>query len=255
MKLKERLGRGEHLLGTMITTFEHPDLIKILQNCGYDFAIIDCEHGSYSYETVSRMIGVARAIGFPILVRIPEIRREPVLKFMEMGASGLLLPNAESAEQARTLVSYAKYAPMGQRGVSLTRPHTDFKKVNGREYMAKVNSETILMCQIESAKGVENVESILAVDGIDVAFVGPNDMSQDYGILGEFDDPTMVSAFERILAAAKAAGKAAGVHFGSQDQVAKWAKAGYQMNMCGSDVSALTSGAKASIQYITERSK
>lgn len=254
MNLKERLKSGEKLLGTMVTTIDTPDFMKVLKNCGYDYVLIDCEHGSYSFDAVSRMIGVARPIGLPVLVRIPEIRREHVLKFMEMGASGLLLPNTESAEQAKKLVEYSKYAPMGKRGVSLSRPHADFKKVNGKEYMAQANAETILMCQIESAQGVQNVESIIGVDGIDVAFVGPNDMSQDYGILGEFENPIMISALNRVLEAAKAAGKVAGVHFGKEDPVAKWAKAGYQMNMCNSDIGLLSAGAKASMSYIREHS-
>ncbi len=126
--LKERLRQGEQLLGTMVTTFASPDLAKILQGCGFDYFIIDCEHGSFTTREVANLIAVARGIGMPALVRIPEMRREHALKFMEMGASGLLLPNTESAVQARMLVDCAKYAPLGHRGVSLSRPHPDFKK-------------------------------------------------------------------------------------------------------------------------------
>ena len=174
--LKERLKNGEQVLGTMVTTFVIPDIAKIIQNCGFDFFIVDCEHGSFTTREVANIIAVARSIGMPALVRIPEMRREHALKFMEMGASGLLLPNTETAEQAQMLVDCTKYAPLGHRGVSLSRPHTDFKKVNGPAYMAQANEETILMCQIESRRGVENVEQIIAVEGIDVAFIGPNDM-------------------------------------------------------------------------------
>ena len=147
--IKSRLKAGEQLLGTMITTFASPDLVKILKNCGFDFCMVDCEHGSFTTREVSDMIGAGRGFGMPVLVRIPEIRREHVLHYMEMGAAGLLLPNTESADQARQLVDYAKYAPLGHRGVSLSRPHTDFQKVNGPEYMAAANADTILLCQIE----------------------------------------------------------------------------------------------------------
>ena len=243
--LKERLRNGEQVLGTMVTTFASPDIAKILQVCGFDFLIVDCEHGSFTTREVANIIAVARGIGMPALVRIPEMRREHALKFMEMGASGLLLPNTESAEQAKMLVDCTKYAPLGHRGVSLSRPHTDFKKVSGATYMPEANDDTILMCQIESRKGVENVEKIIAVEGIDVAFIGPNDMSQDYGILGQFEHPEIVAAFEKIVAAAQANGKWAGAHFGGAAPLKPWLKKGMQINMWNSDNGLLALGAAA----------
>lgn len=241
--LKQRLRAGEQVLGTMVTTFASPDIGKILKNCGFDFFIVDCEHGAFTTREVANIIAAARGIGMPALVRIPEMRREHALKFMEMGASGLLLPNTETAEQARMLVDCAKYAPLGHRGVSLSRPHTDFEKVDGREYMARANDETILMCQIESSRGVEHIEEILAVEGIDVGFIGPNDMTQGYGILNQFDHPEIVAAFRRVIAAAKAGGKYSGVHFGAAAPLEPWLREGMQMNMWNSDNGLLALGA------------
>ena len=107
MKLHEwktRIQSGEHLLGTMVTTFASADVPKILKACGFDFFIIDCEHGSFTTREVADMICVARAIELPGMVRIPELRREHVLHCMELGAAGLLLPNTETAEQARSSI-------------------------------------------------------------------------------------------------------------------------------------------------------
>lgn len=245
ISLKQRLRNGEQVLGTMVATFASPDIGKILKGCGFDFFIIDCEHGSFTTREVANIIAVARGAQIPALVRIPEMRREHALKFMEMGASGLLLPNTETAEQARMLVDCAKYAPLGHRGVSLSRPHTDFARVSGAEYMPRANDETLLMCQIESRRGVENIEAILAVEGIDVGFIGPNDMTQVYGILGQFEHPDIVAAFERVIAAARANGKWSGVHFGSAAPLAPWLSRGMQINMCGSDNGLLALGAAA----------
>ena len=133
---------------------------------------------------------MARGIGLPVIVRIAEIRRELVLKFMEMGADGLLLPDTREKEEAKLLVKYSKYAPLGDRGVSLSRPHTDFKKVQGRQYMDEANENTILMCQIESPEGVEHIQEIIGVEGIDAAFVGPND-PVSYTHLPQFLNKTM----------------------------------------------------------------
>lgn len=241
--LKKRLQNKEQLLGTMVTTFADVDIAKLLQGCGFDFFIVDCEHGAFTTREVANIIAVARSIGMPALVRIPEMRREHALKFMEMGASGLLLPNTETAEQARMLVDCTHYAPNGHRGVSLSRPHTDFKKVTGSEYMPQANEEMVMMCQIESRLGVQNIEEIMAVPGIDVGFIGPNDMTQDYGILNQFDAPEIVAAFEKVIAAAKANGKYAGVHFGSAAPLMPWLSRGMQMNMWNSDSGLLQAGA------------
>lgn len=255
MTLKQRLQNGEALLGTMVTTFAAADMAKLLNQYGFDFFIIDCEHGSFTTREVADMIAVARAVSLPAMVRIPEMRREHALKFTEMGANGLLLPNTESAEQARMLVDCTKYAPMGHRGVSLSRPHTDFAKVNGREYMARANEENILLCQIESRAGVEHIDEIMAVDGIDAAMIGPNDLSQDYGKLGLFDDPEIVEAIGRVVASAKAHGKISGAHFGGSAPLIPWIARGMRLNMWSSDIGLMSLGAAGGLPALRDAGK
>ena len=252
MNLKQRLRNGEHLLGTMVTTFASADMAKLLQRYGFDFFIIDCEHGSFTTREAADMIAVARAIGMPAMVRIPEMRREHALKFTEMGANGLLLPNTESAAQAQMLVDCTKYAPMGHRGVSLSRPHTDFAKVDGRAYMARANEENILLFQIESRTGVEHIDEIMAVDGVDAALLGPNDLTQDYGKLDRFDDPEIVDAIGRVVASAKAHGKFSGAHFGSSAPLLPWISRGMQLNMWCSDIGLMSLGAAAGMPALRE---
>lgn len=255
MNLKQRLKQGERLLGTMVTTFAAADMAKLLLQYGFDFFIIDCEHGSFTTREVADMIAVARAVGLPAMVRIPEMRREHALKFTEMGANGLLLPNTESAEQAKMLVDCTKYAPMGHRGVSLSRPHTDFAKVDGREYMARANEENILLCQIESRVGVAHIDEIMAVDGIDAALIGPNDMTQDYGKLNRFDDPEIVDAIARVVASAKTHGKFSGAHFGAAAPLIPWIQRGMQLNMWNSDIGLMSLGAAGGLPALRDAGK
>ena len=254
VSLKQQLRAGKSIFGTMVTTFPLPDIARLLQNCGFDFFIIDCEHGSFTTREVANILAESRGIGLPALVRIPEMRREHVLKFLEMGAQGILLPSTESKEQAQMLVDCAKYAPLGHRGVSLSRPHTNFQKVDGPAYMRQANDETLLMCQIESRAGVEHVEEILSVDGIDVAFIGPNDMTQDYGVLDQFTRPEIVAAFERVIAAAKAAGKYSGVHFGGAAPLKPWLASGMQVMLWNSDAGLLLAGG-AGVQALREEAQ
>ena len=168
--IKQRLRNNETIIGTMITTFDSPELAKILKVCGFDLFVVDCEHGHFDYSAVGNICSVAREAGIAAVVRIPEVRREIVLKYMEMGAAGLLLPNCDTVEQAKALVEYSKYYPMGNRGVSLLRQHTGYEKIDSAtEYMKQCNEENILMIQVESPTSVENLEKILSVDGIDSA--------------------------------------------------------------------------------------
>ncbi|MBN1104384.1 MAG: hypothetical protein JXL84_13285 [Deltaproteobacteria bacterium] len=251
MTLKERLKRGESLLGTMVIVFDNPEMAKILKVCGFDFFIVDGEHGSFDNGAVANLFAVAREAGIPPMVRIPEVRREVVLKYMEMGARGILLPNAETEEQAKALVEYSKYYPVGNRGVSLFRPHTGFDKIdNAVEYMNRVNEENILMVQIESPKAVENVERLLDVEGIDAAFVGPNDLSQSMGIMGQTSHPDFIAALDRVIAAAKQRKKFSGIHMMATDALLPWMEKGMTLNLWSNDVLLMMNAAKDGLKKL-----
>ena len=244
--LKTRLKNGEFITGTMISLVDNPDIAKIIKVSGFDFMVIDNEHGSYDYGVIARMCSVAKAINFPAVIRIPEPRREIVLKYMEMGADGVLLPNCENAETAKLLVEFSKYAPMGNRGVSLMRGHSNYvAPASATEYMQKANDETIIMCQIESPVGVDNIASILDVDGVDAGFIGPNDLSQSYGLMGQYNHPTVVGAIDKVVAAAKAKGKFSGIHFtGSPDLLKPWMEKGMTLNLWSTEIAMMMNSAR-----------
>ena len=235
--LKARLRRGERILGTMVTIFDNPEIVKILKICGFDCFIVDCEHGGFTYESVANMLALAREAGIAGIVRVPGAEREVVLKMMEMGAVGLLLPNTDTPEKARRLVEYAKYQPLGKRGVSLLRPHTGFEKIdNAVRFMRDSNADTLLMAQIESSLGVENIEAILDVEGIDAVFIGPNDLTQNMGIYGQFTHPDFVAALDRVITSARRKNKFSGIHLMSGAALKPWIEKGMALNLCGNDV-------------------
>jgi len=250
--IKARLKNGEAILGTMINSFDHQDAVKIFQVAGFDMFVIDNEHGAMDYGKVGMLLAYARAIGIAGLVRIPEPRREVVMKYMELGADGILMPNADNVEDVKKVVEYSKYAPMGNRGVSLYRPHTGFEKLpSGVEYMKKQNEETLIICQMESPKGVENVDAILDIEGVDAVFVGPNDLSQGYGIMGQFDNPILVNAIDKVVAAAKAHGKYSGIFTaGPAENMKKWLDKGMQLNLWANDTTMLMNSAREAVSAI-----
>jgi 2-dehydro-3-deoxyglucarate aldolase/4-hydroxy-2-oxoheptanedioate aldolase len=249
---KQKLRNGEHAVGTMITAFTNPDIINILQVCGVEYAIIDCEHGAIDYSEVAGLVGRAKAVDFPLVVRIPEVKREVVLKYMEMGAVGLLLPNTETVEQAKALVEYSKYAPMGNRGVSLLRPHTGYKKIpSATQYMKESNEETILMIQVESPICVENLDDILKVEGIDCAFVGPNDLSQSLGIMGQYDHPYFVDAIDKIIKTSQENNKFCGIHLmASPEALQVYRSKGMTMNLWSNEVVMMMETARRGMEFL-----
>jgi len=243
--LKARLKSGESILGTMITVFDNPEIAKMLKVCGFDYFVIDCEHGAFDYSRVANILAIAREAGIAGIIRIPEVKREVVLKYMEMGATGLLLPNTDRLEQAQLLVRYAKYFPLGNRGVSLLRPHTGFEPVdNAVEYMSQMNEETVLMVQIESPEGVGNVAKMLEIEGIDAAFIGPNDLSQSMGIMGQYGNPDFIAAVDHVILSAKQNGKYSGIHLNTIDALQPWLAKGMTLNLWANDVIHMMTAAK-----------
>lgn len=208
MKLHEwktRIQSGEHLLGTMVTTFASADLPKILKACGFDFFIIDCEHGSFTTREVADISAlhgrsscpawcVSRSCGASTCSIAWSLARRDCCcrtqKRRSRRVSSSIMPNTR---------------PWGTVVFPSPGPHTDFLKQDSAAYMHSANRDTVLLCQIESQLGVSNIDAIMAVDGIDGAMIGPNDMSQDFGILGQYAHPAMQAAFRQVIDARCAA--------------------------------------------------
>jgi 2-dehydro-3-deoxyglucarate aldolase/4-hydroxy-2-oxoheptanedioate aldolase len=250
--IKQRLKNSEPITGTMITVFDNPDIVKILKVCGFDMFMIDCEHGCFDHSKVAALLGMARAVDIAGFVRIPQATREVILKYMEAGADGIMLPNCDTVEQAKLLVEYAKYAPLGNRGVSLLRGHTGYAPTSSAtEYMQKANEQTVIMCQIESPTGVANVGAMLDLDGIDAAFIGPNDLSQSYGLMGQFSHPTVVGAIESVAAAAKERGKFSGIHIiGPTANLKAWMDKGMTLNLWSNDITMMMNSAREGLSQL-----
>lgn len=230
--LKQRLKDNEQLIGTFIISILNPDIILMIKQAGFDYITIDCEHGSFNTQQVNDMLMYSKAIGLPAMVRSAAATRELILTYMESGAAGILLPNVDTVEEAEKLVEYAKYAPLGNRGVSTLRPHTDYANIsNLKDYMKQANEETFLIFQVESKKSVENVEKIIAVEGIDAAFIGPFDLSQSYGCVGEFDNPDLLQGMNKVITACKEAGKHSGIFCPTVPMLKKWQAEGATLNL------------------------
>lgn len=248
-ELNRRLVANEPSYGLMVSSLRGAATMRMLAAAGYDFAIIDGEHGVYDEENLAQLIETGRGAGVVPIVRIPEIRRATVLKPLDLGAGGLLVPQVETLDQVRELTRHALYAPDGNRGVVFNRPHTDFLRT-GPEVHRKANAELLLLIQIETAAGLENVEALAACPGIKGLFIGPSDLSYSLGVPEQFVHPTMRAAYERIARAAKAHGKICSIQANSSEL----AQVAHELEMplisYGSDVGLIVAGGRQALAAV-----
>ena len=218
--LKQKLAAGAQPIGTFFDTAS-ASLMECLGRTGLDFAIIDNEHSPIEAETTAALVRAAELSGICPIARVREISRPAVLKLLDVGVQGLIVPNVKTLEQVHTLVDYAKYYPIGQRGFCPSRK--DGWGFDGLgsvpETMRHFNGETLLFPQCETAEALDIIEDICAVDGVDGIFVGPFDLSISMGMPGQFDAPEFQAAITRIVAACRAAGKYCMFFTGTADGV------------------------------------
>lgn len=243
--MKERIHQGEMVLGAFLSEIAAPNLTRLMQAAGLDFVIVDCEHGYFDYSQVAAIAAVGSGVGFPVIVRVPQITRECVQKYLDAGVDGLLVPMLETPEQARQLVRFGKYAPEGARGISTMRPHSNYNPGKLTEYTVKANRRTMFFAQIETHTGVANAAEIAAVPGLDGMFVGPNDLACDLGCTGQFDTPEMEAAITQVIGAGKQSGKPIGIIASNPAFLRHWQQKGMTMFSCDSELGLLKKGIQA----------
>ncbi len=238
--MKEKLLRGELLLGTMVTAFDSPEIIRLAANAGLDWVFVDTESVYPDPARLAAMLGYAQMAGLPAVVRIPEISKAEVSRVLDLGAAGIICPDVRSAAEARELVRLAKYAPEGERGVALERPHTRYLPGSTEDklrYMEEANRRLMLICQIESLQGLERLQEIVETPGVDGLLIGPNDLTQAMGIYGQLSHPDFLRAVDRVVAAAQGCGKYVGMSCGSAAACRPWAEMGVRFFQVGTDTS------------------
>ena len=236
---------SERKSGIMINEIPFSNLPVLFRQCGLDFYIIDDEHGGFDYREIYGMICSARMIGgIETIVRLPSNERRDIVKFMDMGADSLLLPMTNGAEDIRRVVRYAKYAPIGERGISTMRAHTLYAPPPLLDYMKEANARTKVYAQIETKSGVDRIDEILAVEGVTGFLLGPNDLSDSYGCLGDDAAPQILSAIARTAESAKKLGKTSGIITANERYIAAAKEAGMTMFSRGSELSLLADGLK-----------
>ena len=242
-KLKRKLARGETVIGPFMNC-SYPAFIEIVGLAGFDFAIIDMEHGPLSVQTAEDLCRAAQGVGLDPIVRVRKNDAPQIQRALDIGSAGVQVPQIENGDDARAAVRAARYAPLGMRGMSFFTRAGDYV-VNGTEGLVDgLNAEQLVIVHVEGRPGLEHLEEIVEVPNLDVIFLGPYDLSQSFGIPGQVNDPRVVRGMEEAVAKIRAAGKAVGTFAADVKTAKRWADAGVQYISLSVDVGIFASACR-----------
>lgn len=234
---KLALKEGKPLFGCWIQLF-NPIVAEMMGLCGYDVLLIDMEHGLGNVQDTANVMRAARGTGAASLVRLPANDPVTIKTLMDQGADGIMVPMIETVEAAQAVVSACRYPPKGVRGLAVGVARGSDYGIN-EKYVDIVDEHTLVICQIETVLGVKNAKAIAELDGVDMLFIGRNDLAADSGHILDLDHPEVNSLVDEVLAIAKAAGKKIGTVPSAGRTWQKLIDEGFDFVLNSSDVSIL----------------
>ncbi len=243
--IRSRVLAGEPTIGLFIGLGSAVSA-EIVARAGYDWTVVDLEHGSGTETELLGQLLAIQATPTAAIVRVVSAERMRVGRMLDMGADGLMIPRLETPDDVTDTVSWMRYPPAGIRGVAAGTRGAGYATVDHPQ-LGTINDRILGVFQVESPAAVEVADEVAAIDGVDVLFVGPADLSHSMGIPGDFDHPAFTAALDRVAAAASAHGKGAGILLRDASQVPAYRERGYSFIGIGSDYGLLISGARAEL--------
>lgn len=226
--LRRGIARNETMYGVFVDapTISHVETLAI---AGFDFVILDQEHGHINAESLVHLVSACDHFGIASLVRIPTLASWLIGPALDCGASGVQVPFVSSAAEAEAAVAAARFAPDGERGVHVFLRGGQYGALGAEGFFTTCNENQAVVLQVEGTQGVDNLEAIAAVPGYDSIFIGPYDLSQSLGVPGQTGHPSVVDVIERAVALCTQHGKVVGTFVNTPEDAAKWAQRGVQM--------------------------
>ncbi|MEJ7770160.1 MAG: aldolase/citrate lyase family protein [Chitinophagaceae bacterium] len=240
--LKQRIRQGETVngcwlnLGSSLTA-------EIVGLAGFDWVLIDLEHGAGEEKDVLFQLQALAHTDTAAIIRVESHERERIHRVLDLGAEGVMCPHINNAAEAKMVVNGLRYPPHGSRGVAKMIRATAFGK-NFDEYYRTANDTIVGIVQIETPDALDHLDEIASLDGVDVLFIGPADLSMSLGIFGQFDHPLFTDAVKATVNAAENAGKATGILFFNPDDYLKYHGMGIRVIACGADATFVADGAR-----------
>lgn len=247
---KQKLKQGKTNSGTFIS-MGSPIVTEIISQAGFDFFILDLEHGSGNERDVLGQLQAMEPGTAAAIVRVESHERQRVGRILDLGAEGIMFPRLRNADEARTAVNALYYPPIGARGVAKMVRACNFG-LNFDDYYANQKNNIIGVVQVETKEILDCLDEVAAIDGVDVLFVGPMDLSMALGIFGQFDHPEFMKAIKATAEAAIKANKICGVLLTNPDQLSMYYKLGYRFFTSGADIGFINTGARNTVKILKD---
>lgn len=249
--VKAKLRNKQPAVGVALS-FTDPVVYELTSLLGFDFIWMDLEHHALSMETAAHLLRAARVGRSDVLCRPAKGEFMRMGRMLEFGAHGIMYPRCQSAEEARQIVQWAKFAPLGTRGFDSGNPDNPYCLTSPAEYVRQANDETWIVAQIEDPQALERADEIAAVEGIDVLMLGPADFSILADVPGQFDHPKIDDALNKLAAAADRHGKAWGAPTGTPQRMRQLLDRGARWVTCGCDLIWVKNGLEAALRDLAE---
>jgi|Deesub1362B_J571_1020462.scaffolds.fasta_scaffold00065_120 2-keto-3-deoxy-L-rhamnonate aldolase RhmA len=250
-KTKNLLKEGKVALGAWVT-IQHADVAEIMATLPFDWLLFDMEHSPADFSTINTLLPALNGTEITPFIRVPWNDMVMIKRALDLGIQGLLIPYVNTKEEAEAVVRASRYPPKGIRGVGPRRA-TKYGVIPITEYYEKFEKEDLLIgIQIETDEALKNIEDMLSVDGVDLAFIGPNDLSASLGVFRKLDDPKFQRAVDLVLEACESSGVAPGIMTGGSEDAKKWIERGFKFVSIAHDYSILR---KAYLNALTEVSE
>lgn len=229
-----------------------PATVEMMGYAGLDFTVIDTEHSNNTMEQVGNMLRAADVSGITSIVRVTANSPELILRALDAGAGGILVPQVNTREAATAAVRAARYYPDGERGIAGVVRAARYGFIPLPEYLSGANRENLVITQVEHVEAVKNIDAILTVEGIDGIFVGPTDLSQSMGITGQFSDPELRRVIHWVIEKTRRTDKWAGIFCLNAEDAAYWKAAGAQLLAIGTEGMVVASALRSLNQQIRQ---
>lgn len=221
MKLINNLEKREISIGSFSKSSD-PSIIECIGLAGFDFLIIDLEHGPNTFESAQNLIRAALLYKMTPIVRVSENNESLISKALDIGAQGVQVPQINNKQDAINVITAAKFSPLGKRGVCRYVRAAGFSSKDKNLYFEESNQNTLVILQIEGKEGIENLDNILDVDGVDIIFIGPYDLSQSMGVPGQTNHPKVINAMKSVVNKAKQKNIVVGTFVETPEDLKMW---------------------------------
>jgi 2-dehydro-3-deoxyglucarate aldolase/4-hydroxy-2-oxoheptanedioate aldolase len=249
---RERLARGETVFGCGLQVYRSAEIPRAFAAAGFDYVFIDMEHGAYDLETVQDMIAACNMAGITPIVRVAELLYSLVARLLDAGAQGIILPRVEDPKLLAEAMSWMRFPPVGKRGYGVNPTMVSYEGHTFAEIIEHQNRNTVSVVQFETRVAMERADDLLSVPGVDIAMVGPADLSISLGMPGDFENPLMISTISALIEKCNRHGVVPGIQTRSVAMAKAWAERGMRFVGAGAEHGLLLEKAKEAVSQLNQ---